>query len=296
MNTFVLPYLNLCRFPVVFSAISNSFLGYCIGGAHQSIAYLLGLSCISACSIMLGMVWNDLADYPEDSKTRSNRPLVTGQISFKQAWIFSFILFVCVMITSLLMGGKTFFITLALLTGIASYNFFLRGPVLGPILLAMCRLLNILLGISVGMGSFQLSGESTLLYFYPGYVSLIILFISAIAYYETQGIPLQLSRGIPVIFTILGVLGTGLLVFFTHWYWAVAGLFVWGIYVYGFGSTLKAALNHKLPLAVAVGKLLGLLPILDIYFALALLQPQYYFWVPLVLFGLSKLSRKILIS
>lgn len=72
------------------------------------------------------MVINDILDVEVDKANKSNRPLATGEIKQKDAWIYSFFLLAAGLVFSLFTGLSTFLIA-AIFAGLsAAYNYKLK--------------------------------------------------------------------------------------------------------------------------------------------------------------------------
>ena len=119
-------YLKLARsFNAVLTGISP-VMG-AIAMEQYNIAYLILLFLIGFLGHTFGFVLNDIVDYKidKDSKEISDRPLVSGTISIKKAWIYAFLSMIAAFIIAIYLAvatqrifsivvlvGAAFFITL----------------------------------------------------------------------------------------------------------------------------------------------------------------------------------------
>jgi len=150
-------YMELMRLPNVFTAMADVAMGFLFVQpiVAQSDSWALGL--LIAASSMLyiaGVVLNDVFDLETDRTERPERPLPSGRISLRAArWVgWKFLL-----LGVLLGTGASFFVgqmrpgvVVALLaTCILLYNAWLKRTPLGPLAMGACRMLNVMLGMSV---------------------------------------------------------------------------------------------------------------------------------------------------
>ena len=151
-------FFELTRVPSVFSAMSNVYAGYLIaGGLFPSKGMILGMAA-SALFIMAGMALNDVADVEEDKKTRGNRPIPSGRISMATAKAIVYGLFSGGVILILLAQPRTLIMAMLLIFSICMYNLVAKKNKSGPFFMALCRVLNLMLGVSIGMGTTGLGG------------------------------------------------------------------------------------------------------------------------------------------
>lgn len=171
----LLDYFRLMRISLLPTAWSNVLMGFAISllpGAtpHQWWALLFLLMCCS-CLYLAGMVMNDICDYEADCKERPERVLPSGNIEIKQAQRLFFVLAFAGILFSWLAtrvnnsySASSVGPALALLCLICVYNFRAKDSPLGPVVMGLCRTMNVLLGCSLvstapvvlGFGSAQL--------------------------------------------------------------------------------------------------------------------------------------------
>ncbi len=153
----LLDYARLVRLPNSFTAMADICLGALVAGAlpERWPQFLLML----AASVSLyssGMVWNDYFDLAQDEKERPRRPLPSGRISLVSAIVLGTILMSLGVVCAALGGvGDADFswrplsLSLALVAAILLYDGWLKKTYAGPAAMGSCRLLNVLLGLSV---------------------------------------------------------------------------------------------------------------------------------------------------
>jgi 4-hydroxybenzoate polyprenyltransferase len=141
------------RFPAVFTAMADIFLGFLITHAGPSpvgdLAALLGAS---SGLYLAGMVFNDLFDRHLDTRERPSRPIPSGRISPRAAGTLGSALLVCGVICASLVSLESLWIALLLGGLILCYDGFLKQTPVGPIAMGGCRFLNVMLGASAAAG------------------------------------------------------------------------------------------------------------------------------------------------
>ena len=145
----LLPYLRLCRFANVFTALADIFLGYLL--THQSLAHKLEFGLLlatSAALYMAGMVFNDVFDREVDLRERPNRPIPSGAVSLKMAIGLGSVLIMAGIGAAAAVGTNSLLVAAALVACIFAYDGLLKSTVLGPIAMGGCRFLNVMLGAS----------------------------------------------------------------------------------------------------------------------------------------------------
>jgi len=154
-------YLELMRFPNVFTSIADVTMGFLFVRPVSDWSDWLTLSTLMLTSSLFyasGMVLNDLFDVEVDLRERPERPLPSRKISLHVArWLGWTLLVVAVLLTFLvgLMVGEVWPGTVGLMLAscIVLYNAFLKQTTIGPVAMGACRMLNVLLGMSVVSGT-----------------------------------------------------------------------------------------------------------------------------------------------
>lgn len=171
MHTRIRAWAQLVRVPNTLTACADVLAGFSIAVgpwfAIDGIAGSLLVMCLaSVCFYWAGMVLNDVHDVEADRIQRRKGPLVDGRIEIQTAAIAGWTL----LFTGILLAGVSSYLLpdpshtptrnqskwlvvgigslLALV--IAAYDSRLKATIFGPLLMGMCRGLNLLLGISLG--------------------------------------------------------------------------------------------------------------------------------------------------
>jgi len=211
-------WLELIRVPNVFTAMADVAMGFFFVtpvAAFDASAGLTLALLIAASSLLYsgGMVLNDVCDYEEDCRDRPERPLPSGRISLIAARRFGW---------GLLIGGVSVAILASLLTAregpagmaiclailIVGYNNILKHTALGPIILGMCRMCNVILGM---MATVDRRPDAGLLV--AEVVGLYIVGVSVMARREAQ----QGRRAILLLGVVLMVSAVGVLWWLPVW-------------------------------------------------------------------------------
>lgn len=148
--------------------MSNAFAGWFIGGtvaaaaggvAAPVSALILGLLAAGA-YLLAGMALNDIADLKVDREERPGRPLPSGAVSLRNAWMLVTGLFALGLLAQALVNPAAAQVGALLIAAIFLYNFVLKGTFLGPLSMGLCRVLNLAAGIALSLPS--LSAFATL--------------------------------------------------------------------------------------------------------------------------------------
>jgi 4-hydroxybenzoate polyprenyltransferase len=152
----LLPLAKLLRLPNVFTAFADIGLGLCATAALSpasvddsfpwKAAFLLAAS---GCLYMAGMVWNDYFDYEEDKRDRPFRPIPAGRVSLKSAFWIGLVLLGVGWACAAATGRTGALVGLALVAAVLAYDARIKRTPFGPIGMALCRFLNVLLGLSL---------------------------------------------------------------------------------------------------------------------------------------------------
>jgi len=243
---------ELVRLPNVFTAPADVAMGMAVAGAAltPSTAPLL---LASAFAYAGGMALNDAWDAPVDFHERPERPIPRGRITRGGAFgIAGGCLVVCLLLAT--RAGRGPFAAAALLVvAIVLYDGFAKGSVMGPPVMAACRLLNAGLGAAAG----ALTAIAAL--------PLGLLF----GYVLTLTAPVALVRGAAGAFAALLLASAALLV--TRGSGGAAGLVFLAALAFWLGGPLRAALADPAPrriIAVIKAAVLGII-LLDAAFAAA---------------------------
>jgi 4-hydroxybenzoate polyprenyltransferase len=152
-------YLQLFRLPNVFTAMADILLGYLL--THRSLdpwyVFILLLAA-SACLYTAGMVLNDYFDRAQDARERPFRPLPSGRVSERTAQRLGYGLLVAGVLLGWLAGaaGGSIWpgLVATLLAGaVYLYDGVVKPTPAAPIVMGLCRTLNVLLGMSASSNS-----------------------------------------------------------------------------------------------------------------------------------------------
>lgn len=151
-------YFQLVRFPGIFTAFSNIFLGFFI--YPEFVVDWLALFPLLATSgflFLAGMTLNDYFDYNTDKNERSNRPLPSGKISRKIALCLGLALLSAANISAFFVGFQAVMISVVMTILILAYDIKLKNiKILGILNLSSIRFLNVILGSSAVIFTFEI--------------------------------------------------------------------------------------------------------------------------------------------
>ncbi len=153
-------WLELVRAPNLFTAMADVAMGYLFTHAAMQpiqwaeLALLAGVSCLLYAS---GVVLNDVVDVETDRRERPGRPLPSGRVSVSAARWVGWLLLGTGIATAWLAAVlahdlRPGVFALLLAGGIVLYNGVVKSTVLGPLTMGACRMLNVLMGMSLVAG------------------------------------------------------------------------------------------------------------------------------------------------
>ncbi len=213
----LLAYAQLVRLPAVFTALADVAMGFLFVQTAWEASDGLVLAALAVASVLLyaaGMVFNDVFDYEFDTGNRPDRPLASGRISRSAACRFGSQLLIAGTaagwVTAALAGSFWPGVVATALAGcVMGYDGLLKQTPLGPPAMGACRMLNVLLGMSVvGIDSWGpahglvAGGIGT-------YITGVTWFARTEAR-ESRRLHLTLAIGVMMA-------GIGLLAWFPHW-------------------------------------------------------------------------------
>jgi UbiA prenyltransferase family len=146
-------YLQLMRFPAVFTAMADIFLGFSL--THESLSPVRDLTALlgASCGLYLaGMVFNDFFDRELDARERPGRPIPSGRISPRAAALLASGLITLGSVCAAFVSLEAFEIALLLVALILAYDGYLKKTPAGPVAMGGCRFLNVMLGASAAAG------------------------------------------------------------------------------------------------------------------------------------------------
>jgi 4-hydroxybenzoate polyprenyltransferase len=143
-------YLLLFRLPNLFTVPSNIMAGY-FSVASSSTANLSNLALLIMSSVLLyisGIVFNDYSDIEIDRRERPFRPLPSGKVPKRTAFIAATISMVVANFLAFMVSTLSFTIVIILSLIVLSYDFRLKQTVAGPVIMGTARTINVLFGSS----------------------------------------------------------------------------------------------------------------------------------------------------
>ena len=155
-----LAWLQLCRIPNVFTAVADIWMGYFFThGTPLAWTPFLALSFSSACLYTAGMVLNDVADVVQDRHERPHRPIPSGRIRVDRAQQFGVLLLTLGLFCgwwagfadreNSLLPWRAGIVATLLTISVVAYDLLLKQTWAGPLGMGLCRMLNVLLGMSI---------------------------------------------------------------------------------------------------------------------------------------------------
>lgn len=207
-------FAELARVANVFTAISNVWMGLIIATGGLPGWTAVGITATSALLYLAGMVLNDVFDHKQDAVERPERPLPSGRISLGAARNLGWGL----LAAGVCAGWSTAVSTPSLYPGILAtllafaivlYNLTSDRLELRPILMAVCRTLNVALGMSV-VPALIINGG------YYGIVAGVGLYIASITLFASK--EEQTSSRTLLVYGTLGVVVGLVVIAFTPWF------------------------------------------------------------------------------
>ena len=151
-------WLQLLRIPNLLTVPGDPLAGFLLAQAAGLAATRPGLRMALAAGVSLlmysaGLLWNDWFDLAEDRRDRPGRPLPSGLVRPGIAALVANVLIALAVAVAAVAGQTTLYVTLALGAAVMAYNAFLkRLPVVGPLVMGLCRGLSVLVGAAAFAG------------------------------------------------------------------------------------------------------------------------------------------------
>jgi 4-hydroxybenzoate polyprenyltransferase len=149
-------WLQLLRLPNVFTAVADVLMGALVSyrGELQLIEHLELLVAVSTLLYLSGMVLNDVFDAEVDARDRPDRPIPSGRVSLKAARIVGWGMLTAGVVLSWFLsytanGWRPGAVATLLAACILLYDGTLKRTRLAPLVMGECRMLNVLLGMSL---------------------------------------------------------------------------------------------------------------------------------------------------
>ena len=144
------PWFELFRLPNSFTAMADPLAGALIVGAGwRDLPGMLLLMLAAACLYTGGIVLNDWCDYRKDLTERPHRPLPSKHVKRYQAFLVAAILLIVGALLARYVGRGTGGIALLLIVAIMLYDVILKNIPLAPLVMGLCRSLNLLMGMAL---------------------------------------------------------------------------------------------------------------------------------------------------
>ncbi len=138
---------DLVRLPSVLSVPGDVLLGTATSARGERPLKIAGLTAASSCLYMAGMALNDYADRDVDAKERPKRPIPSGRVSSKFALRLATGLTAASLGLAYTVGGRrALAVALPLAATVWAYDLALKKTPWGPLGMAACRSLDVLMG------------------------------------------------------------------------------------------------------------------------------------------------------
>lgn len=261
------PFFQLVRIPTIFSAFSNVYAGYWIGGGAASPRSLILGLIAGGLYLMAGMALNDIADYKVDKAERPDRPLPSGKISLPVAWMLTLGMFAVALACQWIANPVAGVVGVCLILAIFCYNFVFKGTFLGPVTMAKCRALSLLGGIALnadGLSDFLFLPFHT--YWAIGSIWIYIALVTYLARDEVQG---NSAMRVRIFFAGLAV-WAGLWIGFAAFHYSVTSYILLAVLLFHLWQLSKPVRNLRENLSApsatgrTIGALLRTLPMTDV--------------------------------
>jgi 4-hydroxybenzoate polyprenyltransferase len=156
-------FAQLLRLPNVFTAFADIALAACAGihflGGSADVAFwgrVVLLALASGSLYLAGMVWNDYFDRAEDAEARPFRPIPSGRVTTRTAARLGVFLVLLGLGFAALAGlpgsdgwnPNPLVLAAVLTVAVLLYDGWLKRTAVGPVAMASCRFLNVLLGLT----------------------------------------------------------------------------------------------------------------------------------------------------
>jgi 4-hydroxybenzoate polyprenyltransferase len=159
----LLAYLQLVRLPNVFTAIADVSMGYIFTHVmfEPGEGWILALLATSSVLLyMAGMILNDVFDAAIDAQERPERPIPSGRASLSTARWIGWQFLVLGAMAGWLAGYQAGqlrpgLVATSLAGCVLLYDGLLKGTFVGPVAMGACRMLNVLLGMSLSPEPWQ---------------------------------------------------------------------------------------------------------------------------------------------
>jgi 4-hydroxybenzoate polyprenyltransferase len=154
-------FLQLVRLPNVFTAVADVTMGFLVTHGSLHPIGLFALLVVASCSLYWsGMVLNDVFDVEVDSRERPQRPIPSGRVPLASASVLGWSLLAGGIVLGWIAGyfagdWRPGIVATLLAACVVLYDWTLKKTILAPALMGACRLLNVLLGMSLSATNWQ---------------------------------------------------------------------------------------------------------------------------------------------
>jgi 4-hydroxybenzoate polyprenyltransferase len=258
----LLAWLQLLRAPNLLTVPGDPLVGFLL--AHSPGSGLIPAAYAAGSAVLLymsGLIWNDLADLKEDSRTRPSRPLPSGRVGPRSAATVAAILGIAAVALSFLAGPMTGLAAVVLLALVLAYDFLTKHlPVPGSLNMGLCR------GMSVMLGAFAAgSGQAVWQRAIPAAagMTLYTAAVAIVANRETQKVNLDRLRWLPLGAIIICFSAYWLLGYFTGASVVAAGIAV--AWIWYWTARLRGRPEPRI-VVMTIGSLIGAMLLLQAFF------------------------------
>jgi len=219
MSSVIKPYIDLCRISNLPTVWTNVLAAMVLAGAAFSGLHFLILALSMSLLYSGGMCLNDICDAESDKEKKSSRPIPSGQVLIKDAYMLTITLFLTGLVLLFLVPYRVAVIAgFFLLAVIVLYDLFHRSHPWSVVLMAACRLLVFV------VAAFAVSGRIGQLVIIAGIAQFLYTFaISLVARYENKS-KMPLNRPvIPLMIACISLVDGILLALLVSPFWLAAG-------------------------------------------------------------------------
>ncbi|MHC4660057.1 MAG: UbiA family prenyltransferase [Planctomycetota bacterium] len=179
-------WLQLLRPPNLFTVPGDPLAGFFLASlaAPNPPELVAVLPCLGASLLIYvsGLLFNDYFDREIDMRERPERPIPSGRVNAKSVLVFAVIAMVSGIGISYVAGLHVFIVAVSLALLVLLYNIKLKHvPHAGPLNMALCRGISVLLG-----GAVVLYYKSNSMFMTSVLITAYIYIVSEIAYTETS--------------------------------------------------------------------------------------------------------------
>ena len=201
-------YLELARLPHLFTAAVDVLAGYWIANEVRIDSRLFWLLLATSAVYAAGYALNDFCARGIDPRERPGRPIPSERVEPWKDLILSLSLFTIGLGASALAGGAAPLIMVLLILATVLYTVGIKARAfLGPVNMAGCRSLNLILGMGL---PFWLEGPGRYL---PVYSFFYVFLVGCLSRFETEG-----KSGNLIVVALLGwVHFVTILLFLSFW-------------------------------------------------------------------------------